>query len=244
MGMGWVSHTRPVAFVNTVIFNNHARMKSPIHTALKLLVVEDNPVFRDALVRLIRNHHPQWLVESAENGKDALALLGTARRFDLVLVDIGLPDMDGIQVIRKAHARLADLPIIVITVVADERKLLNAIRAGARGYLLKSDEGPGILHGIHQVLTGTYPISPKLARSMFNLLGSPAQSSEDDPSGLTPREIESLRYLAQGLTYTEVAKAMGVALSTVQTNVRNIYRKLEASSKVQAVLKAQDAGLI
>jgi DNA-binding NarL/FixJ family response regulator len=161
-----------------------------------------------------------------------------------VLVDIGLPDMDGIQVIRKAHTQLPDLPIIVITVVADERKLLNAIRAGAQGYLLKSDEGPAILHGIDQVLTGTYPISPKLARSMFKLLGSPTQSSDDDPSGLTPREIESLRYLAQGLTYTEVAKAMGVALSTVQTNVRNIYRKLEASSKVEAVLKAQDAGLI
>ena len=219
-------------------------MNSPDQSALKLLVVEDNPVFRESLVRLICGHHPQWQVETAESGKDAFAQLNSAQRFDLVLVDIGLPDMDGIQVIRKAHTQLPDLPIIVITVVADERKLLNAIRAGAQGYLLKSDEGPAILHGIDQVLTGTYPISPKLARSMFKLLGSPTQSSDEDPSGLTPREIESLRYLAQGLTYTEVAKAMGVALSTVQTNVRNIYRKLEASSKVEAVLKAQDAGLI
>jgi DNA-binding NarL/FixJ family response regulator len=219
-------------------------MHRPDQSALKLLVVEDNPVFRESLVRLICGHHPQWQVETAESGKDAFAQLSSAQRFDLVLVDIGLPDMDGIQVIRKAHTQLPDLPIIVITVVADERKLLNAIRAGAQGYLLKSDEGPAILHGIDQVLTGTYPISPKLARSMFKLLGSPTQSSDDDPSGLTPREIESLRYLAQGLTYTEVAKAMGVALSTVQTNVRNIYRKLEASSKVEAVLKAQDAGLI
>ena len=219
-------------------------MNSSALSALKLLVVEDNPVFRESLVRLISSHHPQWLVESAENGKDAFAQLSSPQRFDLMLVDIGLPDMDGIQVIRKAHALVSDMPIIVITVVADERKLLNAIRAGARGYLLKSDEGPAILHGIDQVLTGTYPISPKLARSMFKLLGSPRQSLDDDPSGLTPREIESLRYLAQGLTYTEVAKAMGVALSTVQTNVRNIYRKLEASSKVEAVLKAQDAGLI
>jgi DNA-binding NarL/FixJ family response regulator len=219
-------------------------MNSPDQSALKLLVVEDNPVFRESLVRLICGHHPQWQVETAESGKDAFAQLNSAQRFDLVLVDIGLPDMDGIQVIRKAHTQLPDLPIIVITVVADERKLLNAIRAGAQGYLLKSDEGPAILHGIDQVLTGTYPISPKLARSMFKLLGSPTQSTDDDPSGLTPREIESLRYLAQGLTYTEVAKAMGVALSTVQTNVRNIYRKLEASSKVEAVLKAQDAGLI
>ena len=219
-------------------------MNSPDQSALKLLVVEDNPVFRESLVRLICGHHPQWQVETAESGKDAFAQLNSAQRFDLVLVDIGLPDMDGIQVIRKAHTQLPDLPIIVITVVADERKLLNAIRAGAQGYLLKSDEGPAILHGIDQVLTGTYPISPKLARSMFKLLGSPTHSSDEDPSGLTPREIESLRYLAQGLTYTEVAKAMGVALSTVQTNVRNIYRKLEASSKVEAVLKAQDAGLI
>lgn len=219
-------------------------MNSLAQSALQLLVVEDNPVFRDSLVRLIRGHHPQWLVESAENGKDAFAQLSGSKRFNLVLVDIGLPDMDGIQVIRKAHALVPDLPIIVITVVADERKLLNAIRAGARGYLLKSDEGPAILHGIHQVLKGTYPISPKLARSMFKLLGSPTHSTEDEASGLTPREIESLRYLAKGLTYTEVAKAMGVALSTVQTNVRNIYRKLEASSKVEAVLKAQDAGLI
>lgn len=219
-------------------------MNSPAQTAMKLLVIEDNPVFRESLVRLIRSHHPLWLVESVENAKDAFAQLAGPQRFDLVLVDIGLPDLDGIQVIRKAHAQAPDLPIIVITVVADERKLLNAIRAGARGYLLKSDEGPAILHGIDQVLTGTYPISPKLARSVFKLLGSPTQHTEDDPSGLTPREIESLRYLAQGLTYTEVAKAMGVALSTVQTNVRNIYRKLEASSKVEAVLKAQDAGLI
>lgn len=212
--------------------------------ALTLLLIEDNPVFREALLRLITSQHPQWTVQTAETAKESLDLLADPQHYDLVLVDIGLPDLDGIQVIRKAHALRPQLPIIVITVVEDERKLLNAVRAGARGYLLKSDEGPAILHGIEQILQGTYPISPKLARSMFKLLGSPTQADTDTNLGLTPRELESLRHLSQGLTYTDVAKAMGVALSTVQTNVRNIYRKLEASSKVEAVLKAQDAGLI
>jgi DNA-binding NarL/FixJ family response regulator len=219
-------------------------MKTTAHKPFTLLVIEDNPVFRDSLVQLIAAHHPSWRVHSTETGHDALAALSTHPQVDLVLVDLGLPDIDGIQVIRRVHALSANLPIIVITVVEDERKLLNAIRAGARGYLLKSDKGEAILHGIDQVLSGTYPISPKLARSMFKLLGSPTQSIADDATRLTPREIESLRYLSQGMTYTEVAHTMGVALSTVQTNVRNIYRKLEASSKVEAVLKAQDAGLI
>jgi DNA-binding NarL/FixJ family response regulator len=211
----------------------------------KVLVVEDNPNFEaligDAILQLAIPHE----AVASRTGAQALRHLEDAgARFELVLVDLGLPDMSGVEVIRAAHSRFPDIPIMVISVIAAEEAVLAAIRAGARGYILKGDSQSAMAAAVRDVLAGNYPISPSLARSLFKLAGAPATTDGRNEFNLSPREIETLRHIARGHTYEEVAELMKVALSTVQSNIRNLYRKLDAHSQLQAVSKARDAGII
>jgi DNA-binding NarL/FixJ family response regulator len=123
--------------------------------------------------------------------------------------------------------------------------VLNAITAGASGYLLKTESVAEITEGIGQVLRGIYPLSPSLARHLFKQLsGAVTGPREESGVKLTARELETLQYLSQGCRYEEVAEKMGVALSTIQWNVRNLYRKLNVHSQVQAISKARSHGLL
>lgn len=220
--------------------------------AKHLLLVEDNPVFLEQLEKAIKRLPEHWLITSCIDGRQALSLLNdkvaaTAEQwvFDLALVDLGLPDISGIEVIRDFRQKLPGLPIVVVSVIAAESTVLAAIQAGANGYLLKDDSIEQIAEGINQVMQGIYPLTPSLARFLFKHLNQSAElggSSTD--SILTPREHETLQHLAKGHTYDNVASMMGVATSTIQSNVRNIYRKLNVHSQVQAVSKARELNLI
>lgn len=214
----------------------------------RLLLVEDNPVFVEQIQDAIAQQADPWRIFRVHEGLQALRLLDEcARPFDLALIDIGLPDISGLEVIRACHALDPEMPIVVISVVASEHVVLSAIEAGAKGYLLKDDTVQAITQGIAQVMAGIYPLSPALARFLFRKL---AGEQRKDPAAidadfkLTPRELETLRFLSQGLTYEGVAKRMGVALSTIQSNVRNLYRKLNVRSQVLAISKARDHGLL
>ncbi len=214
----------------------------------RLLLVEDNPVFREQISVAITHLPGLWEVVSCDDGAKAMQTLeGLEPKFDLALVDLGLPDMSGIEVIRAFRLRLPDLPIVVVSVIAAERTVLKAIEAGANGYLLKDDSIEQITNGINQVMNGIYPLSPSLARLLFKRLTTgleTAPSSKTTDFKLTPREQETLAHMAQGHTYDAVAAIMGVATSTIQWNVRNIYRKLNVHSQVQALSKARDLNLI
>lgn len=208
------------------------------------LLVEDNPLFQNQICSAIWRFHPERSIHRCANGTEALALLEAPQvRLDLVLVDLGLPDISGIEVIQAARRRFGDIPIMVISVISAERTVLAAIRAGARGYILKGESEESISNAIQDVLRGNYPISPALARSLFKLAGAPLEK-EPDAFNLSPRELETLQFIAKGNSYEEVATLMGIALSTVQSNIRSLYRKLEVRSQMQAVSKARDAGLI
>ena len=212
-----------------------------------LLLVEDNPVFLEQLSIAIDSLPDAWEVLPCPDGAAALEVLENAdQHFDLAMVDLGLPDMSGIEIIRACRAQLSELPIVVVSVIAAERTVLSAIEAGANGYLLKDDSIEQIARGIGQVMDGIYPLSPSLARLLFKRLSkddAPAATRDADFK-LTPREQETLQHLGQGHTYDTVAALMGVATSTIQWNVRNIYRKLNVHSQVQAVSKARDFNLI
>lgn len=208
--------------------------------------MEDNPVFREQLSVAISNLPDAWELVECGNGAHALKTLqGLSPNFDLALVDLGLPDINGIDVIRVLRQRSQDMPIVVVSVIAAERTVVNAIEAGANGYLLKDDSIEQITRGISQVMDGIYPLSPSLARFLFKRL-----TTENDNAikaadfKLTPREQETLQHMAQGHSYDTVAALMGVAVSTIQWNVRNIYRKLNVHSQVQAISKAKDFNLI
>ncbi len=146
--------------------------------------------------------------------------------------------------IRTAHQQFSELPILVVSVIDRKSVLLDAIQAGAKGYLLKGEGSASITHAISEVLEGSYPISPALARYLFELAGAPQNSSSEPGIELSPRELELLKHLSLGNSYVECAELMGVALSTVQTHIRNMYRKLEVSSQMQAVSKAREFGIL
>ncbi len=212
----------------------------------RIMIVEDNPTHS----RQIQNAVEKWGVVGTlhlcPTGEDVFKLLETPKfGLDLALIDLGLPDISGIEVIKRLRRGIPELPIMVISSISTERSVLSAIRAGARGYILKDDSEYVIAHAISQVLMGHYPITPSLAHALFKLAGSPAAADLGDLNfKLSPRELETLQFIAQGLSYEEVGRKMGVALTTVQSNIRSLYRKLDAHSQGQAVSKARAAGLI
>lgn len=213
-----------------------------------LLLVEDNPLFVEQISDAIGRMPDPWQIKVFSEGGQAINagesdLPDTG--FDLALIDLGLPDISGIEVIRNFRERYPDMPIVVISVTAAESSVLQAIAAGASGYLLKNESVAEITNGISQVLDGIYPLSPSLARYLFKQLSVAVEAKPEEPHvKLTARELETLRWLAQGCRYEEVADRMGVALSTIQWNVRNLYRKLNVHSQVQAITKARSAGLL
>lgn len=214
--------------------------------ARRAWIVEDDPDFTRQIIEALSHLSGFWQVASFVTGA-AIRDYGLSRHVgpDLILVDMGLPDMGGAEVIRGMHARFPEALIMVISVIDSEQRVIEAITSGALGYLLKGDSSLGMSRGIEEVMQGNYPISPKLARYLFKLARPQdlTRASGSIPQ-LTPRELELLQHIADGCSYTEAADNMGISLSTVQSNIRNLYRKLDVHSQVQAVTKARDHGLL
>ena len=215
-----------------------------LFVARNVVLVEDNPAFRLLIGEAIRHIGLKGQIMECATGTALMDLLEQPQtRLDLALVDLGLPDMGGIEVIQAIRRRFSEIPILVISVLSSERSVLTAIRAGASGYILKGESAQAIGQAILEVLQGNYPISPSLARALFKLAGAPTGKSAISFS-LSPRELETLQSIARGNSYEQTAVVMNIGVSTVQSNIRNLYRKLEVRSQVQAVTKARDAGLI
>ena len=214
--------------------------------SFSVLLVEDDPVFLSQMKSALTELDSDWQVVACQNAQQAMDIIESPdSQVDLALVDLGLPDMDGTEVIRQMRARFQDAHIMVISVIAAERSVLSAIRAGAQGYILKEEQPETITTAIGQVMQGNYPISPALARCLFKLAGAPGDAlSGQTAIKLSPKETLLLQLISQGLSYVDAAQQMGVATSTVQSHIRNLYRKLDAHSQVQAVNKAREHGLI
>lgn len=210
-----------------------------------VLLVEDDLVFQETFVRVFAKMTGYWKIHAFHDGASALeALANPSCQFNLALVDIGLPDITGIEVIAAARQRFVDLPILVTTAFTAEETFLSAIRAGASGYLLKGDTEVALGHSIELVLQGQYPVSPALARHLFRLAGAPNPMALSNNLNLSPRELELLNFIAKGCSYATCADVMNISMSTVQTHIRNMYRKLEVSNQRQAITKAQSSGLL
>ena len=218
---------------------------SPRFIPRRILVVEDNPLFEQVIGQVIESLGIDGKTYFCQTGSQALSLCDDNKvGLDLALVDLGLPDISGIEVIQGLRRRYPNLPIMVISVISTERSVLAAVRAGARGYILKGDSKAAITQAIQELMLGNYPITPALARYLFKMAGGATGTSANTEHKLSPRELETLQHLSKGHKYEEVARIMGIALSTVQYNIRNLYRKLDANSQMQAVTKARDQGLI
>lgn len=217
---------------------------------IQVAVVEDVRETRDKLVRSISANEQLRVSSTASTLTEGLALL-SARPADVLLVDLGLPDGSGIDLIRNAADRYDDMDIMVITVFGDERNVVQAIEAGASGYLLKDGETETIAQSILQLVDGGSPISPGIARYLLKRFQGPATglpASDSDRASpdfaLTKREQEVLNLIAKGFRYDEIAGLLNLSSHTITSHIKNLYKKLAVHSRGEAVYEATRLGLL
>lgn len=237
-----------------------ARSLPPSHPSqLRVVVVEDDVACRVALVEAV-NATPDlrlaWAVATRAEALDELAR-ATDGPADVLVVDLGLPDGSGLDVIAAARRLWPDCVAMVSTIFGDEDHVLNAIQAGAMGYLLKDVNATQMVDEIRQVAAGGSPISPMVARKLLlRHTSEPAAADSPRPvdqggeaadaveTDLSAREVEVLRLVARGHTLDEVARALSLSRHTVRTFVRRLYAKLQVNTRAQAVREGQRQGLL
>ena len=210
-----------------------------------LLIVEDDRLLLDQLVLDASASSPGWSVLAARSVSTALEILN-AQPLEAMFVDLGLPDGDGLQLIRRCRRLNADCDILVITVFAEEARVIRSLEAGASGYILKPDLPQYAGRLISTIAAGGSPVSPAIARRLIERLrpkpSLSRHSNESDP--LSARELEILSLCARGLRYAEIARVLNVSVHTVNAHLKNVYRKLTVNSKIEAVFEARRSGLI
>ena len=210
----------------------------------RVALVEDDPVQRAAMARALADAPDMELIGEAADLKGGRELL--LRQPDVLLVDLGLPDGRGVDLISEAARRQPDMEIMVVTVFGDESSVMQSIAAGATGYLLKDLPAAAIAEHVRELLTGGSPISPVIARQLLNRL--PREELQSTRQGATPslseQETRVLSMAATGLSYEEIAVQMGISRHSVQTYVKRAYRKLHVHTKVQALSEARRLRLL
>lgn len=221
-------------------------MAEPDGRPISVALVEDDDGARARLVASICAEPTMRLAGDWRTGAEALAHLATEAP-DVLLVDLGLPDMSGLEVVRATAARHAQCDILVVTVFGDEETVLAALEAGARGYLLKGAASRDIREDIRELRHGGSPLSPVIARQVLKRLqGRAARAAPADNAEalLTAREHEILNAIARGFSYAETARLLGISIQTVHTHLKHVYRKLAVHSKTEAVFEADKRGLL
>ncbi|MDD1749682.1 MAG: response regulator transcription factor [Methanothrix sp.] len=199
-------------------------------------VVEDNDEFRRELARLLNSSDVFHCEHSFNACEPALNLLRTGALPDLILMDIGLPGMSGIEGIRRAKEISPSVKVVMLTVFEDTDNIVRAIAAGASGYLHKGTPIGPTLESLKSILAGGAPMSPQIARKMLEVFAEQTTPSAD--YDLTPREREILKLLIDGLTKKEIADKLFLSFHTIDNHLRNIYVKLRVQSRSSAVSKA------
>ena len=212
-----------------------------------VLIVEDEPSTNAVLTQVVHSQKNLCHVASPTSIEKALPHLQSPP--DILLVDLGLPDGSGIELIQLAKTNRPTAEILVITTFGDEKNVLMAIQAGATGYLLKDQSLDDIELHIQQVVQGESPISPAVARYVLQSLGTtkpqPTTSYiKESENRLTSREVTVLDVLARGYSRSETAEALGLSPHTITSHTKNIYRKLSVTSRTEAVFEAYQLGLI
>ncbi len=223
---------------------------------IKVFIVEDQPqILKNQLKSL---QESEWIevIGTALSGEAALNQL-EKRQPDVILQDLGLPRMSGIEVTREVKRKWPAVEVLIFTIFDEEEKVIEAVKAGASGYLLKGATTERIVHAIREVKAGGSVIQPSLARSLLKHFRVPEDGAVEPPPPLPPghraeptmrplteREIEILRLIAKGLSNSEAAQVLTLSRATVRTHLEHIYEKLEVNSRVEAVTEGLRKGLI
>jgi len=208
---------------------------------IRVLIADDHPLFRDGLAALLTDGPGTELTGAAATGTEAVDL-ARENQPDVVVMDLHMPGMNGIEATRRIVADDPGITVLVLTMFDDDDSISSALRAGARGYLLKGAEGEQIRGAIHAVACGQIIFGAPLAARMLSRLTAPPAPPPVLPQ-LTGRERQVLDLLAQGRANTAIAARLSLSNKTVRNHVSNILAKLQVTDRAQAIVQARDAGL-
>lgn len=231
---------------------------------IQVALVEDDPGMQERLLAALKSNASLNVCYQAATGFEMMAWLKQkkiAEQLDVLLVDLGLPDCSGIEVIEFAAQCAPKAETMVITMFGDESNMIRAFEAGAKGYLLKDATGEDLVQHVFNLHAGGSPMSPIIARQLLTRLrpanlkneavsrsNAEKTTSASIPTAtlekLTPRETEILSLLSRGYTYPELARLLGLSVSTIQSHIKHIYGKLAVHSKTEAVFEARQMGLL
>ncbi len=199
-------------------------------------LVEDNQPLAEELQALFDSQPDMEVLDVFPSAEAALQGL-PSRTPDLLVVDIRLPGMNGVELIEALKPRFCELPILVLTMYDESDLIFDALKAGASGYLLKRTAGDELCEAVRQIRRGGAPMSPSIARKVVRSFQAPPSLPDPDAAKLSPREEEILELLANGALYKEIAGSLGISLDTVRTHLRRIYEKFHVHSRTEAVVR-------
>ena len=209
---------------------------------IRVLIVDDHAPFRAGLRALLTSMPDMEVAGEAENGEDAIRAAAKLQP-DVILMDIQMPDTNGIEATRLIYQSSPHIGVIVLTMFEDDDSVFAAMRAGARGYLLKGADQAEILRALHSVASGEAMFGPAIARRLINFFAQLNSKPPHPFPELTEREREILNLLARGRSNAEIAGALVISQKTVRNHVSNIFNKLQVADRAQAIIRARDAGL-
>jgi len=209
-------------------------------STIRVLVVDDEPAYRNALQKTLNLMPECELVDICKDGREALGII-KAEPVDVVLTDINMPHMDGVELIRAVRETGADIRFVVLTVNEEDEVIFDAFRAGALGYLLKTSTPQDVVEAIRYAFRGEAKITPRIAAKLitdYRSGRSSAPEEDGDLYSLSDRETEILDLIAKGMRNKEIADQLGIAEKTVKNHVSNILKALQVNSRTEAAMKA------
>lgn len=215
------------------------------HTKLaRLLIVDNHEMIRTGIRAMLAGEPDLTVIAEASSGAEALALCRSEKP-DLVLMDILMPEMDGIATTQKIKQEYPIISVIMVTIHENPDYLYQAIKAGAAGYVLKDATRHQLINAIQHVLNGEFLLNTALMTSLLRRIGdeSPAHTPPHNADRLTPRETEVIHFVARGFTNPQIARELGMSVGTVKVHVEHIIAKLGASDRTQAAVRAIERGL-
>jgi len=219
-----------------------SKSRESLLPAIRVLIADDHAIVREALETALMLADGMEMVGQAASGKEAIAL-ATSLVPDVIILDLRLGDMDGVEVLNQILAERSDARVLMLTSFDAENDVVRAIEAGARGYLLKGSSSAEVIQAVHMVHAGGSAIESSVASKLFHHVSSGAAGG-DDSNILTPRELEVIRIIARGSSNQRVGEALNITEGTVKTHVSHILEKLEAGDRTEAVVKALQMGLL
>lgn len=210
---------------------------------MQVLLIDDHTLFRLGLKGLLE-HSDIEVIGAASTGREGLELAAKLTP-DVILLDMRMPDMDGLQVLKQLRDQGISVPIAILTTSNEDRDLLESLRSGAQGYLLKDMDPEELVSALHKIVNGETVVAPQLASSLARALqGNPIPEPPKTPlSELTPREREIITHLAEGQSNKAIARDLGISDGTVKLHVKAILRKLNVRSRVEAAVIAVEQGV-